>query len=307
MYKAKRSRSGFAVFDEIQRQEVTNRLDTERDLTAALEASQFVVHYQPLVSVSKRGLYGFEALVRWQHPTRGLLGPAEFLAVAEETGMMGRIGEMVMREACAQAAVWNHLHPAARSVKMSVNIAEQQLLDGNFPNRVREILEWSGLDPAQLQLEIIEDVVIDHLAGLSVLREIRALGVSLAIDDFGTGQSSLSYVKQFDMVSSLKIDKSFVDDMDGASAAVIEAVTTMSKAMNLQVIAEGVETTAQVQQLMGYGIDVMQGYLFSKPVSASQIDPAKWFAPQGSGLRTPAPSSVAAVDSLHQSRPQRRA
>ncbi len=306
MYKAKRSRSGYAVFDEIQRQEVTTRLDTERDLTGALDSSQFVVHYQPLISVSTRSLYGFEALVRWQHPTRGLLGPAEFLAVAEETGMMARIGEMVLREACAQAAVWNHLNPDAKQVKMSVNIAEQQLLDSNFPLRVQEILAWSNLDPSQLQLEIIEDVVIDHLDGLSVLREIQALGVSLAIDDFGTGQSSLSYVKQFDMVSSLKIDKTFVDEMGGASRAIIEAITAMAKALGLQVIAEGVESTDQVRQLLDYGIDVMQGYLFSKPVPATEIDPVSWF-----GVRPSAgpigPAAPSPEHSLHQGRPERRA
>lgn len=223
--------------------------------------------------------------------------------------MMARIGEMVLREACAQAAVWNHLNPEARNVKMSVNIAEQQLLDGNFPNRVKEILEWSNLDASQLQLEIIEDVIVDHLDGLSVLREIQALGVSLAIDDFGTGQSSLSYIKQFDMVSSLKIDKTFVDEMGGASRAIIEAVTAMAKALDLNVIAEGVENTEQVKQLLGYGIDVMQGYLFSRPVPADQIDPIKWFGAQPEVSRTVGNASPLppAPPGLHQGRPQRRA
>lgn len=282
MYKAKRARSGFAVFSEAQRLQVIDRLDIERDLVRAIDEDQLVVFYQPLVNVSEKRLYGFEALVRWNHPTRGVMGPGQFLPVAEETGMMATIGEKVLREACAQAAVWNHLSPDARNVKMSVNIAEQQLLDGKFPALVSEILDWSGLPPEQLVLEIIEDVVVDHLDGLSTLRELRALGVDLAIDDFGTGQSSLSYVKQFDMVSALKIDKTFVDDMgDGSpNRAIIEAIVAMAKALNLRIIAEGVESREQVNQLLGFGVDIMQGFLFNMPVAADVIDPDSWFKPR---------------------------
>jgi EAL domain-containing protein (putative c-di-GMP-specific phosphodiesterase class I) len=162
---------------------------------------------------------------------------------------------------------------------MSINIAEQQLVDSNFPNLVAEILDWSGLPPEQLVLEILEDVVVDHLDGLSCLRELRALGVELAIDDFGTGQSSLSYVKQFDMVSALKIDKTFVDEMETSSSnrAIIEAVVAMAKALDLRVIAEGVEHKDQVNQLLDFGVDIMQGYLFNMPVAADVIDPASWF------------------------------
>lgn len=279
MYKAKRARSGFAVFSEEQRLQVIDRLDIERDLVKAIEEDQFVVFYQPLVNVKDKRLYGFEALVRWNHPTRGVMGPDQFLPVAEETGMMATIGEKVLREACAQAAVWNHLSLDARTVKMSVNIAEQQLLDANFPALVQEILEWSGLPAEQLVLEIIEDVVVDHLDGLSTLRALRGLGVDLAIDDFGTGQSSLSYVKQFDMVSALKIDKVFVDEMANGSPnrAIIEAIVAMAKALDLRIIAEGVESKEQVTQLLEFGVDIMQGFLFNRPVSAVQINPDSWF------------------------------
>ena len=279
MYKAKRARSGYAVFNDSHRLEAIERLDTERDLVQAIKEDQFMVYYQPLVNVAEKRLYGFEALVRWNHPTRGVLGPGQFLAVAEETGMIATIGEKVLREACAQAAVWNHLSPDARFVKMSINIAEQQLVDANFPNLVAEILDWSGLPPEQLVLEILEDVVVDHLDGLSCLRELRALGVELAIDDFGTGQSSLSYVKQFDMVSALKIDKTFVDEMETSSSnrAIIEAVVAMAKALELRVIAEGVEDKDQVNQLLDFGVNIMQGYLFNVPVAADVIDPSSWF------------------------------
>ncbi len=281
MYKAKRSRSGYALFDDQQRAEAVDRLDIERDLVRALEEKQLTVFFQPLVDVHTRRLYAFEALVRWNHPTRGLIGPGDFLGVAEETGMMADIGEYVLREATAQAAVWNHLNPNARDVKMSVNIAEQQLIDKNFPDTVADVLMWSGLPADQLVLEITENVIVDHLDGLSVLNRIRDLGVTLAIDDFGTGQSSLSYIKQFDMVSTLKIDQIFVREMsDGDSnRAIIEAVVAMAKALDLRVVAEGVETIEQVNQLRGFGVDIMQGYLFNAPVAANGIDPASWFVP----------------------------
>ncbi len=289
MYRAKKSRSGYAVFDEAQRQQVMNRLDIERDLVRALDEEQLVVYYQPIVNVPMKRLYGFEALVRWNHPTRGLIGPGEFLGVAEETGMMARIGEMVLREACAQAAVWNHLSPDARNIRMAVNIAEQQLLDSQLPERVAGILAWSGLPAEQLVLEIIEDVIVDHLDGLKMLRDIRDLGVNLAIDDFGTGQSSLSYVKQFDMVTTLKIDKTFVDSMDQGTSnrAIIEAIIAMAKALDMNIVAEGVESEIQVRQLLDLGVSIMQGYLFNKPVDASVIDPAVWFKPRESGLVSP--------------------
>lgn len=281
MYKAKRSRSGYALFDDQQRAEAVDRLDIERDLVRALDEKQFIVFFQPLVDVTTRRLYAFEALVRWNHPTRGLIGPGAFLAVAEETGMMADIGEYVLKEATAQAAVWNHLNPHARHVKMSVNIAEQQLIDKNFPDTVSGVLAWSGLPSDQLVLEITEDVIVDHLDGLSVLNRIRDLGVALAIDDFGTGQSSLSYIKQFDMVSTLKIDQVFVREMgDGDSnRAIIEAVVAMAKALDLRVVAEGVENIDQVNQLRAFGVEIMQGYLFNAPLAANGIDPAAWFVP----------------------------
>ncbi len=282
MYRAKKGRTGYAVFDEAQRRKVLDRLDIERDLVKALDEEQFIVYYQPIIDVTAKRLYGFEALVRWNHPTRGVISPGEFLAVAEETGMMARIGEVVLREACAQAAVWNHISPAAYDIKMSVNVAEAQLLDSNFPYLVSEVLAWSGLPADQLVLEIIEDVIVDHLDGLGILRDIRGLGVNLAIDDFGTGQSSLSYVKQFDMVSTLKIDKSFVDDMSSTSShrAIIEAIVAMAKALNLRIVAEGVESEGQVRELLDFGVTLMQGYLFNEPVRPDAIDPGVWFKPR---------------------------
>ncbi len=280
MYRAKQTKSGYSVFDkEAQRVRVMNRLDVERELLQALDRNQFVVHYQPIVDVFAESLYGFEALLRWNHPKRGMLGPGEFLHVAEDVGLMSRIGELVLREACAQMGVWNHISAGAKSIRMGVNVAEQQLTDGRLPNHLAEILSWAGLDPGQLVLEITEDVIVDHLDGMNILNQLRDLGVGLAIDDFGTGQSSLSYIKQFDMVSVLKIDRGFVRDMREANAdrAIVEAVVAMASALGLRVVAEGVEYEDQIEQLKQLGVGLMQGFLFEVPVTPDRIDPQIWF------------------------------
>jgi predicted signal transduction protein with EAL and GGDEF domain len=280
MYVAKRNRSGFAVFDDAHRSYLTNRLDIERELRRALDDDQLLVFYQPIVDVGADRLYGFEALVRWNHPQRGLLPPSEFLSVAEEARLMSEVGEVVLREACAQAAVWNHLCPEARTIRIGVNVSEQQLADPELPELISEILTWSGLGADQLVLEITEDVIVEHLAGLTVLRELRGLGVGLAIDDFGTGQSSLSYVKQFDMVSTLKIDQSFVRDMHvgAADLAIIDAVVAMSSALDLRVVAEGVERADQIEVLADLGIRLMQGFYFNAPLAPEDLDdPRNWF------------------------------
>ena len=273
MYKAKRDRSGYAVFDDAQRSLLVARLDIERDLSRALDEKQLQVYYQPIVFAETRQLYGFEALVRWNHPERGYISPAEFIPIAEDARLMAKIGELVLREACAQAAVWNHQNPQARNLRMTVNLAEQQLTSSDLPTAVAGILDWAGLAPEQLVLEITEDVMVEHLDGLTVLRELRNLGVHLAIDDFGTGQSSLSYIKQFDMVSTLKIDQSFVKDMHASAAnqAIIEAIVAMASALDLSIVAEGVEEQSQVHALRALSVPLMQGYLFSRPVTAELL------------------------------------
>jgi diguanylate cyclase (GGDEF)-like protein len=273
MYKAKRDRTGYAVFDEAQRSLLVDRLDIERDLSRALDDKQLQVYYQPIVFTETGALYGFEALVRWNHPTRGYVSPTEFLPIAEDARLMARIGELVLREACAQAAVWNHQTPRAKGLRVTVNLAEQQLISPDLPVNVAKILDWSGLAPEQLVLEITEDVMVEHLDGLTVLRELRNLGVTLAIDDFGTGQSSLSYIKQFDMVSTLKIDRSFVQDMHegAANQAIIEAIVAMASALDLSIVAEGVEDQSQVDSLARLGVTLLQGFLIGRPVPADLL------------------------------------
>ncbi len=274
MYKAKRSRSGYAIFDEQQRQVAMGRLDTERALRIAVAARELDVHYQPIIDGNTRQLTSFEALVRWKRDERWI-GPGDFLPVAEEAGLMANIGELVLREACAQASVWAQNYWKDSPVTMGVNVAERQLVDPNFAQTVKEILTWSGLDPWRLTLEITEDLVIDHLdSALSVLRDLKSLGVSLAIDDFGTGRSSLSYVKRLDMVDYLKIDKSFVDGLEqpGVDQAIIEAITSLAKALDLVMVAEGVETVGQLDRLVNLGVERIQGYLIEKPMSAGDIE-----------------------------------
>lgn len=290
MFTAKRGKSRYALFNEQHRLEVLERQEIEQDLVKAVEEKQFNVVYQPLVNLEDGSLYAFEALVRWTHPTKGQIMPGAFLPVAEEVGLIGEIGTFVLREACAQAAVWNHITPDATKIRMSVNLAEQQLLDQKLPERVAEILRWAGLKAEQLVLEITENIIVEHLDGLDPLRELRDLGVWLAVDDFGTGQSSLSYLKQFDMVSSLKIDQSFVKGLENGNAdyAIVEAVVSMSEALGLKVIVEGVETESQMRLLKEMGVDVMQGYLFSSPIKPPDRDPAAWFSSttQGNGSKS---------------------
>ncbi|MEM8923193.1 MAG: bifunctional diguanylate cyclase/phosphodiesterase [Actinomycetota bacterium] len=281
MYKAKRDRSGYAVFDSAQRSLLTDRLEVERELRDALDLDQLAVHYQPIVNAADGTTYGLEALIRWNHPERGIVGPGFFLPIADEARLKGRIGELTLREACAQAALWNHASDGPK-VRIGVNVSEQQLTGVDLPMLVSDVLGWSGLDPDQLVLEITEDVVMEHLDGLKVLRRLKGLGVHLAIDDFGTGQSSLSYIKQLDMVSTLKIDQTFVRDMhdDPANRAIIEAIVSMARALDLRVVAEGVETHQQVETLMEMGVDLMQGFLFQRPAGPDRFsDPSGAFIP----------------------------
>lgn len=289
MYKAKRDRTGYCIFDDAQRSMLIDRLDIERDLGRAIDDKQLQVYYQPIVDVSSGHLYGFEALVRWEHPDRGFVTPAEFLPIAEDARLMAKIGELVLREACAQAAVWNHLCPEASDLRITVNVAEQQLTNVDLPLLVSEVLAWSGLEADQLVLEITEDVMVEHLDGLVVLRRLRDLGVHLAIDDFGTGQSSLSYIKQFDMVSTLKIDQSFVRDMHlgAANQAIIEAIVAMASALDLAIVAEGVEEESQLEALTALGVNLMQGFLFDRPLSAESLGNLNNWLHVGSDQATP--------------------
>jgi diguanylate cyclase (GGDEF)-like protein len=274
MYEAKRTKCRISIFDRGVRRNLLSRLRIEQSLSAAFD-TQLVVHYQPVIDAKQKRLYATEALVRWEHPEHGLLFPGDFLPVAEEAGLMGRIGDLVLREACAQASEWNALHPGCRDMGLSVNVSEHQLLDAGFPSRVEEILEWAAFPPSQLCLEISEELVTEHLSGsLPVLEQIAQQGVRLSLDDFGTGRTTMAHLKRLnDVVHQVKIDRTFITELptDAIDQAVVEAVSRIATAAGLTVVAEGVETTDQADKLMALGIRHHQGFLYSHAVAAERL------------------------------------
>jgi len=273
MYAAKElGRDRIEVFDETLRLKVRRRLQDEIELRHAIENGELVVHYQPEIEIPSGHVLGAEALVRWQHPTRGLLAAAEFIDLAEETGLILDIGEWVLRQACAQQVAWHTAFPDHRML-VRVNLSARQIGQPNLLAQVVTILEETGIDPGQLCLEITETTVMaDAEASLEVLEKLRGLGVELAIDDFGTGYSSLSYLKRFP-VHVLKIDRSFVDGLghDPDDTAIVQAIMVLASSLGLRVTAEGVETDTQLAELVRLGCDRVQGYLFARPEPAAEL------------------------------------
>jgi EAL domain-containing protein (putative c-di-GMP-specific phosphodiesterase class I)/DNA-binding ferritin-like protein len=244
---------------------------TENELRRALEAGELRVHYQPIVGLSDRQPIGVEALVRWQHPDRGLLSPREFIAVAEESGLIGELGLWVLRESCRQAAEWQRT--CAPDLLLSVNVSGRQIAQPAFPPTVTDIVRASGLTPGTLMLEITESVLMEEAAApMTVLSELRDHDLRLVLDDFGTGFSSLSYLQRFPL-EGLKLDQSFVatlDDEADDGSAIVDAVTRMASGLGLRLVAEGVETETQAARLTELGCSYAQGYLFARPMPATR-------------------------------------
>jgi diguanylate cyclase (GGDEF)-like protein len=267
MFAAKKSGRGrIEVFHESMREYAVERLEIEGALRHALVHDEFRVYYQPVVRFDSSEVIGFEALVRWEHPERGLLVPDDFLAIAEETGLIVPIGAGVLREACEQAAMWASESTYEASLVVSVNVSARQLAD-SLVATVKAALASSHLDPSLLQLEITETTLMaDRDRAIEVLGELTDLGVRVGIDDFGTGQSSLGYLRSLP-VHSLKIDSSFVDGLghDPEGAAIVSAVVHLGHALGLSVTAEGVETTRQLSELRALGCDFGQGFYFAYP------------------------------------------
>ena len=271
MYRAK-SRGGARseVFDREMRDRAVARLQLETDLRRAVERAEFVLYYQPIVSLASRQITGFEALVRWQHPERGLILPEEFIGVAEETTLIVPLGWWVMRVACQQLRHWQVQCDAPETMTISVNLSPKQFSQANLTEGITRILAETGLSPSCLTLEITETTIMESTDVVSaVLAELKQLGTQLAIDDFGTGYSSLSYVHRFPL-NSLKIDRSFVREMDekGKRSEIVRAIVNLAHNLGLDVIAEGVETQSQLDHLTSLGCDYGQGYLFSMPLPA---------------------------------------
>lgn len=258
-----------AVFEPGMRTRVITRLVLEGELRQAIERQEFVLHYQPKVSLRCRKLAGFEALVRWNHPRRGLVAPGEFIPAAEETGMIVRLGEWVLEEACRRMSSWRELSQTEH-LSMSVNLSSQQLTQESLVDHVSACLRKHSLAAEALHLEITETSMMENAdLVLKTMERLKDLRVNLWIDDFGTGHSSLGYLQRFP-VSTLKIDRSFTSHMKQESAlTIIRFILSLSHALGMEVVAEGIETSEQADQLEQLGCDYGQGYFFSKPVDAS--------------------------------------
>ncbi len=272
MYHAKeRGKNNFKFYQAEMNASALERLELESDLRHALEQGQFLLHYQPQFNGDGTRLTGAEALLRWQHPTRGLVAPGEFIGVLEELGLVVEVGDWVLAEACRQFMVWQR--GEVRLPKISVNLSARQFSTGQLDQRVAQTISASGIAPASLELELTESILmVDIEQALHTLARLKRLGVSIAIDDFGTGYSSLNYLKQFP-IDVLKIDRSFVDGLpDGEQdAQIASAIIAMAHSLKLAVIAEGVETQAQLDFLRDQGCDEIQGYLLGKPMPAAQF------------------------------------
>jgi len=278
LYRAKaRGRGRYAVFDATMNARALERLELEADLRRALRRGEFEVYYQPKVDLATGRLAGLEALVRWRHPVRGVVGPGAFIPVAEETGLIQPLGQWVLEEACRQARRWGEAAEAAGggpAVVVSVNLSARQFAQPTLVEDVARALAAGGADPRQVQLEITEGVAMGNAeATVEILRRLKGLGVGLAIDDFGTGYSSLAYLKRFP-VDALKIDRAFVTGLrrETADSSIVGAVVGLGRALRLAVVAEGVETAEEAAQLCELGCALGQGYHFARPLPRAQVD-----------------------------------
>jgi diguanylate cyclase (GGDEF)-like protein/PAS domain S-box-containing protein len=262
----------FKFFSHDMNDRAVERMNLEVNLKKALQQEEFVLFYQPQVDLSSGKLSGFEALLRWQHPTTGLMAPFKFIPVAEESGLIIPIGEWVLREACRQAVVWQQA--GHTPIRMGVNIASQQFEQSDFVPSVIQALRDSGLSPSLLELELTEGSIMKDIdKAIHTLVQLKEVGVFLSVDDFGTGYSSLNYLKRFPL-NTLKIDRSFVMDIttDPNDAAIVTAIIAMARSLGLSTIAEGVETSEQIQFLRDHLCDEMQGFFVSKPVPANEAE-----------------------------------
>src|SRR5437764_2271014 len=269
LYRAKEAGRGtFAFFEESLNERGQQRRQLETDLRVAIERGEFELHYQPLFDLEQNRICSFEALIRWNHPTRGQISPADFIPIAEDTGLIVPIGAWVVREACAQAAHW------PEHIRVAVNVSPVQFHRGSLNETILRALADSGLAPARLEVEITESIFLEGGdTTLRLLHSLRSLGVRIALDDFGTGYSSLSYLQSFPF-DKLKIDRSFIQNLltrEGASA-IVHAITELANALGIETTAEGVEETAQLMELRAHGCSSVQGFLFAEPMSSGDVE-----------------------------------
>jgi diguanylate cyclase (GGDEF)-like protein len=273
MYHAKaEGKALYKVFSEDMHDQAMRRLELENDLRLAIEREELTLHYQPKVQLSSGIIVGMEALVRWNHPTLGLIAPNEFIPLAEEVGLIDSLGRWVLGEAFAEARRWQEQNPAAPPLVTSVNLSLGQFQSSDLVPRIGEILNQTGLNPNCLELEITESVIMEDVEyAIDLLEHVKKLGIRIALDDFGTGYSSLEALRRFPL-DALKIDKGFVDGLSKSQqdTAVVQLVIDLAHAVGIQVIAEGVETVEQLRQLRDMGCDQAQGYYFWKPLISEE-------------------------------------
>lgn len=273
--RSAKDRGGVRVefVDETVRSSTSNRLELESALRRAIDNEEFVLHYQPVVLLETGEIVGAEALVRWQHPERGLMAPDQFIPAAEESGLIVPLGDWVLRQAIEDARWWTPTNPGSPPLSIAVNVSAIQLRVPNLPFNVARLLSSSGVEPSRLHLEITESVIVHDLERSSdVLLALRALGVHVDVDDFGTGYSSLTYVQRLP-IDALKIDKSFVDLLDGPleDSSIVEAVVNLARSLKVAVVAEGVESAHQRSVLRRLGCEFAQGYHFARPVPLAEF------------------------------------
>ncbi|QOG12936.1 EAL and GGDEF domain-containing protein [Arcobacter sp. FWKO B] len=271
MYKAKENgKNTYCFFTQQMKHNMVGLFQMQNDLKEAIKNKEFILHYQPQVDLSRNKIIGVEALIRWKHPSMGMVPPMSFISVAESCGYIVEIGEWVIHEACRQCAIW---HKNGKDIVVAVNVSAVQFRRANLIEVVKNALETSGLNPKYLELELTESILINDTENvLQSVKAIKELGVQLSIDDFGTGYSSLSYLKRF-AVDKLKIDQSFVRDIvkDKDDAIIVKTIIQMAKSFNLKAIAEGVENEEVLKVLKEYGCDEVQGYHFAKPMIADEF------------------------------------
>ena len=268
--KARGKDQPYVLFDSAMYDQMVRLMQLERDLRRALEQREFEVFYQPIINLATGALKGFEALVRWRHPQRGLVSPADFIPVAEETMLIVPLGWEVLADACRRLATWTRCYPERMPITICVNLSSRQLLDSGLFEDIRRLLAETGCDPALLELEVTESVLIENSdTARMLLNSLRDLSIRLSLDDFGTGYSSLSYLHQFPF-DTIKIDRTFIQTMDQSDGRleIVRAIIALARALGKNVVAEGLETLEQVDLLTGLGCDFGQGYYFARPMNA---------------------------------------
>jgi EAL domain-containing protein (putative c-di-GMP-specific phosphodiesterase class I) len=271
MYRAKSlGKARHEVFDKTMHARAMSLLQLETDLRRAVERQEFLLYYQPIISLKTGRVCGVEALIRWRHPEHGIILPSKFIPVAEETGLILQMGQWILREACRQMREWYDRFPECAGMRVNVNLSSKQFSQPDLIEQITRTLNETGLAPAGLRLEITESVVMENIeSATGMLQQLRDLGVESSIDDFGTGYSSLSYLHRFPS-STLKIDRSFVSGMSeqGENVEIIRTIIMLARNLGMTVVAEGVETREQAARLSALDCKYAQGYLFSQPVSA---------------------------------------